>query len=541
MNDFMTLKVLDRFQVLFEKFGVNYIIMRRILHFKLTMDGRRVPTIIVNAAGRQNTEGEDQNKFLRSMWLYLFMGVLALAPAVMLGDHFIFQMSLVFGIVIFMVMTSLISDFSAVLLDMRDKNILGSKPVGVRTIHAAKVIHVSIYLFFITGALGLAPLIGGSIRHGLIFFFIFLFEMVLVDIFVVVLTALLYLVVLQFFDGEKLKDMINYVQIGLTLVMAIGYQFISRLFSIVDFNYVFEGKWWQYFIIPVWFAAPFELFIHGDHSKAILTFSLMAVLVPIIAVFIYVKYMPSFERNLQKLTNNSGKRNKGGSTNRIGLSKLLCSNHLERVFFNFTLDMIRNERDFKLRVYPSLGLSFIFPFIFLFNFLQFKEWGEISSSKSYLLMYAAALFIPNIIMMLKYSDSYKGAWIYQAMPVQDLSPIFKGSLKAILVKLGLPLFILVSVVFVVIYGVRIIPDIVILLLSICSYTVISFRILRKALPFSEPFQVAGKGETISLIILMGILALFVGGHFLSTLISYGVYIYLVLLIIVNIFSWRRAF
>ena len=541
MNEFRTLKVLDRFRLLFEKFGIQYVIMRRILQMKLTMDGRRVPTMLGNPGSRQDPEKDDQNKFLRSMWLYLLLGAVVLAPVVMMSDNFIFQMSLVFGILIFMVLTSLISDFSSVLLDIRDKTILDTKPVNARTIHAAKIIHISIYLFFITAALAIAPLIGGTIRHGIMFSVIFLVELVFIDILIVVLTALLYLVVLQFFDGEKLKDIINYVQIGLTLVMTIGYQFVSRLFSIVDFNYVFDGKWWQYFIIPVWFAAPFELFIHGDRNKVFLIFSLMAVLVPLISVYIYARCMPSFERNLQKLSDNSGTRKRVGSPKGMGISRFICSTQEERMFFRFASDMIRNDRNFKLKVYPSLGLSLVFPFIFLFNSLQSQEWDKVSSSKSYLLMYAAALFIPSVMIMLKFSDSYKGAWIYKVMPVRELAPIYKGSLKAILVKLFVPLILFVSIIFIAVYGLRIIPDVVVFLLSICLYTVVSFLMLRKAVPFSEPYQVSGKGERIPILVLMVILALFAVCHLLSIAVNYGVYFYMILLILANIISWRRAF
>ena len=486
-------------------------------------------------------EKDDQNKFLRSMWLYLLLGTVVLAPVVMMSDNFIFQMSLVFGILIFMVLTSLISDFSSVLLDIRDKTILDTKPVNARTIHAAKIIHISIYLFFITAALAIAPLIGGTIRHGIMFSVIFLFELVFIDILVVVLTALLYLVVLQFFDGEKLKDIINYVQIGLTLVMTIGYQFVSRLFSIVDYNYVLDGKWWQYFMIPVWFAAPFELFIHGDRNKVFLIFSLMALLIPLVSVVIYARCMPSFERNLLKLSDNSGTRKRVGRPKGMGISRFICSTQEERMFFRFTSDMIRNDRNFKLKVYPSLGLSLVFPFIFLFNSLQSQEWDKVSSSKSYLLMYAAALFIPSVMIMLKFSDSYKGAWIYKVMPVRELAPIFKGSLKAILVKLFVPLILFVSIIFITVYGLRIIPDVVVFLLSICLYTVVSFLMLRKAVPFSEPYQVSGKGERIPILVLMVILVLFAVCHLLSTVVNYGVYIYMILLIFMNMVSWRRAF
>lgn len=45
MNDFASLRVLDRFRKIFLKFDIDYDLMRRILQLKLTMDSRRLPPI----------------------------------------------------------------------------------------------------------------------------------------------------------------------------------------------------------------------------------------------------------------------------------------------------------------------------------------------------------------------------------------------------------------------------------------------------------------------------------------------------------------
>ncbi|AJS60484.1 hypothetical protein [Paenibacillus sp. IHBB 10380] len=538
MRDFTTLKILDRFRTLFEKLGIDYVIMRRIIHIKLTMDGRRVSTVMGNS--RSSSQNEDKNKFLQSLWLYLIMGLIVLMPLVLLGQGFIFQMSLVFGILMFMIMTSLISDFSSVLLDIRDKNILDSKPVNTRTIHAAKSIHISIYLTFLTGALTLPALIAGSFKYGIGFFFIFLIEVILMDAFIVVVTALLYLFVLRFFNGEKLKDMINYVQIALTMVITIGYQLTFRVFNIMDFKWVFEEKWWQYFIVPLWFATPFEMLIRGDMRTTFMIFSLLSVIVPIVAMLIYVRLMPSFEHHLQKLSDSSTSRRRKWFNGR-SLSNFLCKTPEERLFFRFTSDMMRNERDFKLKVYPSLGLSLVFPFLFLFNSMQSQGLEGMSGGKMYLCIYFMAILVPSTLMMLKYSVNYKGAWLYRTVPLQDTASILKGSIKACLVKLMMPLYILESVVFLYIFGLRIIPDIVVVGLSVGIYVLISFRVLRKALPFSEPYQATQSNEGLKLFFLIGVLVAFIGVHLLFTTMSYGVYIYMILLIGVNIVGWRKSF
>ena len=53
MQDYRTLKLLDRFEKVFSRFGVDYKIMRRILQVKFTMDGRRVPTIFSQNAKKK--------------------------------------------------------------------------------------------------------------------------------------------------------------------------------------------------------------------------------------------------------------------------------------------------------------------------------------------------------------------------------------------------------------------------------------------------------------------------------------------------------
>lgn len=45
MNDFASLRILDRFRPVFQKLNIDYDVMRLILQLKLTMDSRRMPAI----------------------------------------------------------------------------------------------------------------------------------------------------------------------------------------------------------------------------------------------------------------------------------------------------------------------------------------------------------------------------------------------------------------------------------------------------------------------------------------------------------------
>ncbi|MFK9091087.1 hypothetical protein [Bacillus salipaludis] len=538
MKNFQTLKFLDLFRGIFESFGIDYPVLRKILAVKLTMDGRRTPTIF-NQQARKKKKPEE-NGFIKSLGMYVLLSLM-LIPFVILGSSLLYQMSIFYGIVMFLVMTSMISDFSNVLLDVRDKGILLTKPVDKRTLNVAKTIHICIYLVFLTAALTIIPLVVGTFRHGILFLFLAIFGLILVNLFIVVLTAIIYYFILRFFDGEKLKDIINYVQIGLSISIAVGYQVLARAFSFVDMKITYTPSWWQFFIPPIWFGAPFELFLKHHSDVFLVSFSLLALVVPIFSIIIYSRMMPSFERNLQKLTNNSGGIKRKERRWKSRLVKIICLRHEERIFFRFADDMMRNEREFRLKVYPALGLSLVFPFIFLFNEIQMNSYAHMVSSKWYLSIYFSCLMIPNAIAMLKYSGKYKGAWIFQTAPIQNLAPLYSAILKVFIVNLFLPVYLVLSAIFIIIFKGKVIDDLLIVFVTAILFSVICSNYLKGTLPFSESFEDALQSGGLKVFLATLCIAAFTGIHLAVTFIPYGVPIYLIVLVAVTAFSWKLAY
>lgn len=536
MREFQTLKFLDLFKPIFIKFGIDYDVMRRILQVKLLMDQRRVPTIF-NQSKKKNP---DQNHFLKSLWMYVLLGAL-LIPFMILGDHYLFQTSIIFGVVMFLTMTSMISDFSSVLLDIRDKTVLSTKPVERKTISMAKTIHVCIYLFFLSGALIIPSMIAGLIKHGIVFTIIFVLEIILINMLIVVVTAMIYFTILKFFDGEKLKDLINYVQIGLSITVAVGYQFIARSFDLMNLDIVFVPSWWQFLIPPIWYGAPFEWLLKGQSTPFYIGLSTIALVIPISAMFVYIKMMPAFEKYLQKLSNHNGTKGKKQSGFKRWVMNILCFSKEEKAFYRFSELMMKNEREFRLKVYPSLGFSLVFPFIFIMNQLTINTYSEIASSRWYLSIYFCSIVIPTAVMMIKYSGKYKGAWIYKAAPIKDWHALYNGTMKAFIVNLYLPVFLSVSLIFIFIFGFRIIPDLMIVLLSSLLFAYICMKTLLKSLPFSESFDDSQKEMGLKVLPFMFVIALFFGIHYLALLIPWGAWLYTVLLVIVQIIIWANPF
>lgn len=506
--------------------------MRSIVGLKLTMDERRVPVIF------SQTKLKEGNQFLKSLGLYVLYGLVTI-PFLFFGDSLMLQMGLVFGIAMFMIMTSLIADFSSVLLDVRDRILLAAAPVDDRTLNAAKLVHITIYMALIALALLGIPSIVMLVAKGPIFFLVFIVMLFFLLLLIIALTAITYMVMLRVFDGERLKDMINYVQILLSVGVFIGYQVLIRSFDFVGLSVTYSVQWWHFFIPPLWFAAPFEWLIGGNSSSAIIVLSAAAIVLPIVAIAIYIRKMPLFERDLQKLMSEG----KSGKQQRAFFmtvwERVLCWNREERASFRFSWQLMKRERDFKLKVYPSLGIGFIAPFLFLYIFLEDISLQDLGESNSYFMIYFGFLIISSLTMMLNYSGKYKGAWVYAVTPIQHSSVLKRGALKASLAQLFLPVYLLQAVIFTALFGWRIVPDLVIILASAVLYALVCYSIMAKdTLPFSRPMAESLQSGTAKQLVLMLLIGAFVVIHLVMSKIPFGSVVYAPIVILASIVGWK---
>src|SRR5699024_5204146 len=224
-------------------------------------------------------------------------------------------------------------------------------------------------------------------------------------------------------------------------------QFIGRLFNFVDLeNIEFSYKWWSYLLPPIWFSAPFELILKGNKENSIVIYSLIALIIPILSIIIYIKLMPVFESNLQKLNEASKPKVKKVNISDF-IAKLVCKTREEQAFYKFSTNMIKKERQFKLRVYPSLGMGFILPLIMPLAFSSDDGLAGLQDSKMYFTIYLMSFGIAALPQVLQYSGDYKGAWIYKIIPIENTSYLCMQSLGAGVVNRFTPLSIIVSSIF----------------------------------------------------------------------------------------------
>ncbi|MBS5983293.1 MAG: ABC transporter permease [Clostridium butyricum] len=536
MEEYKLLKFLDKFKGLYTRVGVDYEKMRIILKIKLTLDRRRTSTIM----GSSNKKDEEsENSFVYALIMYgiigAFIGIIILS-----SSNAMFSFSIAFGMFMFFVLTSFISDFSNVLLDVRDKNVIGTKGVNNKTIAAAKVTHICYYIFLISLALSWLSIIG-MFRFGILTGILFLGELIVADILMIVITALIYLFILRFFYGEKVKDIINFVQIALTIVMTIGYQFLGRMFNVFDLNIVYKSRIWNLLLPPMWFAAPLYAVNGGEINKIIIMLITLAFIVPIIAIILYLKNISKFEDSLSKLNSvrNNEKEKSKGVFYRFG--RWTCRNNEEKAAYNLSVSVMKREREFKLKAYPNLGFIIIFPILFIFIFTNNYEGIESIPLSMSLNIYWFILMIPSILMTLQYSNDYKAAWIYESVFIKDTANIYRGAYKALIVNLLLPLYLVESVIFTVIFGIQVLGILIIVFIFLLIFIAAEHIIGKLSLPFTTKAGVVNNGSNLLNIllgmILVGIAAT-INYFLLSNIIA--LIVYGIALLIVALFMWRKC-
>lgn len=542
MWEFKILKLIDKFKWVYEKLGVDYDMMSLILKMKLTTDSRKTPTVLSN---NNDDKKEEKNQFKSALKYYLFLGIVF--TFIIIPDiNVMAKMSMYFSMIMFFILSIFISDFSTVILDVRDKTLIGTKGVDLRTINAAKFTHIIIYICEITLALCGFSLIA-SLRYGILFFIVFFVEIIFIDLFLVTITALVYYLVLKYFDGERLKDIINFIQIILTVIITIGYQFIGKLFNFENISGTYTAKMVHYFLPPLWFSAPLSIAKNKQLDIGISILAILAVVVPILSIILYFKTAKSFEEYLIKLNENSQISNKEKGKFTLKLSKFICKNKIERAFFNFSCEMLSKERDFKLKVYPSLAMAAIFPLIFLLMNIgntsnAANSIHNISQGKSYFTFYALIMLASPMITMIQFSKEYKGGWIYKALPIENYNLIYKGSIKACIYKFIMPVVILDGIIYLLIFKWKFIIHLIIMIFVMILMILIDLKCIGVGLPFSMKYSPSENKKSLGAYMLSFIITGAIwGGHYISTTISYGIYVYLIIIFIATIISWNLTF
>ncbi|WP_332517030.1 hypothetical protein [Carnobacterium sp.] len=493
------LKILDAFSSLYEKNGVDYDQLRLIVKTKIMMDGREPNPIVQSGKNK-----EDKNSFFSSLILYFIISAFMIV-ILFFGDSLILQYTFYFSYLFVMLLSTMIASFSSILLDTKDQILIGTKPVTGQTLSAAKATHIFVYLFSLTVALGGPVTIASYFVHGLIAGLLVTLLTIIFSFWTLLFTLVIYAAILKRFNGEKLRNIIAYSQIGLSIFTILGYQLIGRIFDIVDVSIVYQPEFWHIPLFPLWFAAPLGLLQEGANTYYVL-YTLLFVVATVLFFFYYKKNSAQLEQNIQKLTDqNESIKEHNWWMNRT--KNVLCLTKTERPYYQFTWKIIQNEREFKTRVYPSLAASFIIPFIFIFNsFSSGMTLSDIRENSFPYSVYITLFMIPQLASSLHYSSSYKGAWIFRMSPQSDDGLFVRAAGKAVWMRLIVPFYAVLGGLLLFLFGW---DDLSVILNGFLATTVIFFAYLKatmKTYPFSQKFTAADSTNEFVMIILLFLFA-----------------------------------
>lgn len=521
--------------------------LKIIVHTKLLMDRRRV-----SFSWKQKKQEDTSNKMLLMLFMYglfgLMVGLFMISiPDIMFG-YIVFH-----SYILFMMAMTLITDFSSVMLDTTDTQIILPRPVSSTTLFTARMVHILIYILQFTIALGLIPVVVIFARAGLMVGLSSILTLLLSVMLAVFFTYLLYLTLMRFTSEQKVREMITYFQIFMTIFFAIGYQIMPRLVNMVNIQDSFEWQWYSWLLPPVWMATTLDAIGSGQFDLIHNGMMALSVFVPLFLLWLLVKKLaPQFAQKLAASGQDNTDSNKPSlvhNRKRFSYSRfwstLITRRVTEEVGFILTWNITGRDKGFKLKAYPSLAYIAIFLFIFVFNSGRdmATHWQEMPNSKNFLWFIYMPLFsVSGLLTFVSFSDSYNAAWIYYSTPFDKPGDLISGSIKALFIKFFVPVYLLLFTFSLYVWGVSIIDDFIVGLFNNSCLFLLTSRLSPQFLPFSvEPNTRQQSGKFVFAIIQMFIVAILVGLHYLAIRFNGWALYVMVIPVIVAIYFLLRYF
>lgn len=529
------IKFVSLFKQLFISAGVDYEQLIAIVAIKLTMDNRRNNASMMRGKGKENKESN--NRFGMTLFVYSMLG-LFISMYVIAIDLPIVSMSIFHGFIMVMLAMTLITDYSSVLLDTADSMILLPRPVDSRTLFTARLTHITLYIGQILLALAIVPTFVIGFKYGLLAVIVFWITAVMSALFALFLTSIIYLIIMRLTSEERLKDIINYLQIVMAIFIFAFYQLMPRLFDLKDIeNVTFEPSWWNPLVPPMWMGGAMDTVITGQFDALHLLLIVLCFAVPILGLTVMNRSFSTFFS--EKLSGLSTEYNqtqtkdtpsvsvpvKGDLSTK--LAPYITSSSAESGVFQLVWKLLTRDRKIRLRLYPQFAYFVVMIVVILFSVFS-RSGGfaaaieELPTTKWYLIfIYMGSTTLSASLALVPYSDDFKAAWVYYALPLQRPGDALVGSLKAQVFKFYLPFYGVLSVVMLAIWGIDVIDDVLFGLLNVFIIALVYSLNTNPLLPFSEETNAqAQSGNFVRSMLNFLIFFVVAGLHYLATLIPY---------------------
>ncbi len=539
MKNFLMIRFLDLFRWLFTALNYDYETIRMVLQLKFTVASRRP---IMNLGAKKKNK-EIKNSTLPAVGFHFFMGIMVITMIAGLSEKSVFMgVGLFFLIQMVFIFMSLFAEFSVSFLDTIDSTLLLPTPIDRKSLNAAKNLHIVLFYLQLVLALSIPSTIYLGKMYGIAPAVVFFLSNILSMMFLIVLISIIYGLLINKFSGEKLKDMVNRVQVIMTLIVIGSYYstvykmefFIKHVESIVDSKLI-------YAIPPLWFSSLTTAIIEKNFSTQYIILSSVALFVSVFGYIIYVRWIaPEYENNLLKFTTHD----KGKATKKkVGFFSGILSNTSFAPYFQLSDRMISTDRKLKLSIFPIIGMAIFFSIIFpILKSDNIAEMGQVRGES--IMMYMVSLFSLQILMFTNYSEHAKASWLFRYIPLESPVNLVKGAVLALYLKFLLPMYLATGIGYLVLFKGKILLDVIAFLLNSSLICLVFLLISKRELPFSNEYQGRSAVNTRSWIFLFAtfVLAPVVGGtHFLMIWLEFNMLYYIPVQIILLAAAYKGYF
>jgi ABC-2 type transport system permease protein len=529
---------------LWRSMGADTDQLKAILGVKLKLDDRKP----VSFGRRQQNKKHKYSSFM-SMLISFFMGFIYIFPLLAFRDV-VFSMFAFFTVFLFILTFSLITDFSNVLIDTKDKFIILPRPVNDKTLMLSRLLHVFIYLFRVVLPMSLPGWIVLGLDRGAAAATIFPIPLILMVCLALFFVNAAYTLILRLAKPGSFRKVLDSFQVIFTIVVIGCYYLLQATMKSPALKNLDPANYgWVRFTPPYWLASFWAWLGFETSFSGVKWLAILAIVLPLLGLWATIKWLaPHFNRKIAEMdglevteTNSrpaNGKASKS-KTRYLQLSEMLNKADAAKAGFIITWLQTTRSRTFRMRVYPALAyVPMYFFYILLMDERPFTTvWQALPNTKSHLfLLYMSAFAMLQALNYVNMSDQFKAAWVYYASPLKTPGQVLGGAFKALWIKYYLPFITLIGVFVIWVWGAGAILDIILAMANVTMYTLCIMRVMHRNFPFSVPDQVKTGGfkgfmRSLSTIFLMFFLGF---GHYIASIFLWLKVLFLVLTLI---FLW----
>jgi hypothetical protein len=339
--------------------------------------------------------------------------------------------------------TAMLADYSAQLLLPDDSDILAHRPIGPRTLFAARVTNVLFYVTLVGLSLNLPPAILGIAVGGLRFPLVFLPVAFLADYVATGAVLAVQALLLRLLDRERFKDVLAYVQGALGLLVFASYQFVPALSRPLSGNLPDAPKW-MLALPPGWFAGLCELGL-GRRGPVVLALSGLALGTSLVALPLALRRIASqYGEEPMRMQSRAAKVERTATSRLARLAGMGLSGPA-RAGFDLTWAQLARDRTLKMQIIPVLLLPV--AMLIGIGFDREARLGDpfvAGTWPMYVATYVSVMLLAFLSRYLRYSPYADASWIFTIAPLERPAALWRGARRALLFRLVAPVVLLLG-------------------------------------------------------------------------------------------------